>query len=275
MEFTIDDCKEHIIGKLQEGLKNNALHSTCLNWASYDVALDSCVNTFMLEMRIANPDDPTGYRDHQERLALIQTKSNLTNLFSEVLFELSRRRILRPGCRHGGHFTISQVRNLDEGFTITEYGKQWLKSHQSNLLSMEKGRLEESFSQFQPLFGKDYFKRTKEAVSCYFSGNYLACCVMCGAATESILLSAAFIKFDKAQVLNTYRTGSGRSRLEKSLFGQADQYIQDRYAKYTDLINYWRDESGHGDESEIDVHEAYIALLTFSHSAPSHLNFLN
>ncbi len=46
------------------------------------------------------------------------------------------------------------------------------------------------------------------------------------------------------------------------MFGKTSGYIKDRYSRYTEIISYWRDESSHGHESDIDVHETYVSLLT-------------
>lgn len=264
MEFTIDDCEQYIINSLREGLQKNKIDSTKLSHAPYDIKLIRCVESFMCDQKIPDPENHiernNNYSDHEQNR---QTKFTLVNLFSDAFFQLVRKGILRPGERFGGNFYITNVSSLSEGFTVTEYGKEWVINHQnSDLLPSSRGRLESVYNKFQPLFGAEYFRRAKEAVSCYFSANYLACCVMSGAATESILLTAAFIKTNKDEALKIYKTGSGRRRLENLVFGQTSQYIKDRYSKYTDLINYWRDESAHGAESEIDSHEAYIALLS-------------
>lgn len=263
MEFTTDDCEQHIIGELREGLKINKLDSTRLSQAPYDIKLIRCVETFMSDQKIPDPDGLGARNDNYSDLEKNrQMKFALKNLFSDALFQLVRRGILKPGERFGSNFYITNVNSLSEGFTVTGYGNKWLINNQNHLLPASHGRLETIYSKFQPLFGSEYFRRAKEAVSCYFSGNYLACCVMSGAATESILLAVAFVKTNKNEALKIYKTGSGRSRLENYVFGQTSNYIKDRYKRYTDLINYWRDESGHGAESEIDVHEAYIALLS-------------
>lgn len=264
MEFTIDDCEQHIISKLREGIQNTKIESTKLSEAPYDIKLIRCVESFMYDHKIPNPESHIERNDsHSAHQKNRQTKVTLQNLFSDALFQLVRRGILRPGERFGSNFYILNVSSLSEGFTITEYGKKWLICNQNdNFLPVSHGRLEDVYSKFQSLYGVEYFRRAKEAVSCYFSANYLACCVMSGAATESILLSAAFIKTNKDDALKIYKTGSGRRRLENLVFGQTSQYIKERYIRYTDIISYWRDESGHGAESEIDVHEAYIALLS-------------
>ena len=81
-------------------------------------------------------------------------------------------------------------------------------------------------------------------------------------AIESILLSAAFKVADKEEVIKIYYGKNGRGRVEQLVFAKSKDHIKNYYKKYTDLISYWRNESGHGEESDIDVNEAYIAMLT-------------
>jgi hypothetical protein len=265
MQTTIDDCQQYIISTLREGLKKFRLNFTVLHWSSYDVYLAHAVQQFMNSNHLLDPDnirDVVGITDCQETMEMRRVKDVLTSQFSDALWILCRRGILRPG-ENQANSSPGTVRALIEGYAVTEYGKQWLETHcDDDLLPANPDRLSMLFSNFQSMFGKSYFRRAKEAVSCFFSGNYLACCVMCGAATEAILLSAGFAKDDRNKILRLYKATGGRRKLEKNVFGQSSQFIQERYQKYTDLISFWRDESGHGDESEIDVNEAYIAMLT-------------
>ncbi len=266
MEFTIDDCQQFIISTLREGLKNHRLHTTDLHWSSYDVHLPAAVQRFMALNRIPDPQDAHVVigmmHDHQKKMEMHRDKALLEGQFADALWVLCSRGILRPGENQSGS-SPGAVRSLNEGYAVTEYGKQWLENHgNEDLLPASPDRLSSLFNSFQPHFGKNYYKRAKEAVSCYFSGNYLACCAMCGASTESILLSAGFAKDGRDSVLALYKSSGGRRRVENVVFGKARKEIKERYDKYTDLISYWRDESGHGDDSDIDVHEAYIAMLT-------------
>src|SRR5260370_27436419 len=51
------------------------------------------------------------------------------------------------------------------------------------------------------------------------SGNYLACCAMCGAAAESVLLAIAICKTeDEAKVLDAYGQRDGRRKVMRMIF---------------------------------------------------------
>ena len=69
--------------------------------------------------------------------------------------------------------------------------------------------------QFRTMYGDGFFQRAQEAIRCHFATAYLACCVMCGAATESIMLRAAINKKgDEEPVLKEYRRAGGRRHVE-------------------------------------------------------------
>jgi hypothetical protein len=92
---------------------------------------------------------------------------------------------------------------------------------------------------------------------------------MCGAAAESILLAVVIARRgDEASVFRDYRASGGRTRVEKSLLGQAGEPTSSRFHTFMDLLNYWRDDSSHGVASTIDEPEAFDALsrlLRFAH----------
>ena len=74
---------------------------------------------------------------------------------------------------------------------------------------------------FGPIFGSGFQQRANEAIRCYGAHAYLACCVMCGASAESILLNLAIAKDgDEQRVLNKYRAANGRRTLENLVIGQ-------------------------------------------------------
>ena len=71
---------------------------------------------------------------------------------------------------------------------------------------------------YQVRFGPGFYERAQEAVRCYGAHAYLACCVMCGASAESILLAIAIAKKgDEEEVLRLYATAQGRSRVENNI----------------------------------------------------------
>ena len=121
---------------------------------------------------------------------------------------------------------------------------------------------------FADRFGPGYHQRAQEAVKCYIAQAHMACCAMCGAAAESILLSAAIAKSgDEEAVLKEYQTAAGRGRVEKRLLGNVKADTRRRFETFTDLLNYWRDTSSHGRtvaRSELESFDALSRLLRFS-----------
>jgi hypothetical protein len=85
---------------------------------------------------------------------------------------------------------------------------------------------------------------------------------MCGAATESIILSAAIKKHgDEGEVLKRYGSANGRHQVENILIGKTRQNVQSEYRTYSALLKYWRDEAAHGRSSDISDNEAYTSLV--------------
>ena len=86
---------------------------------------------------------------------------------------------------------------------------------------------------------------------------------MCGAAAESILLATAIAKADgnEEQVLRTYGSAQGRSRVENLVIGRASDRIKREFLGLVGLLKYWRDEAAHGQSSQISDNEAYTSLV--------------
>jgi hypothetical protein len=176
-----------------------------------------------------------------------------------ALWELCRKGILRPAA-------IRPVDNPEPfgwRFAVTPYGEQWLGATSgSEVIPTAYGRFAELLAGHGSRFGGGYLSRSQEAIQCYQAHTYLACCVMCGAAAESILLALAIARTgDEARVLREYRTGSGRSRIENLLIGQQPDRTREALATYTELLKYWRDDAAHGTVVEIDEEEAFTALI--------------
>lgn len=114
-------------------------------------------------------------------------------------------------------------------------------------------------SRYQARFGPGFQSRGQEAIRCYGAHAYLACCVMSGAAGESILLSTAIAKHgDESEVLRRYASASGRKNIEDMIFGQSK--LKAEYETFSSLLKYWRDEGGHGKASMINDPEAFSSL---------------
>jgi hypothetical protein len=99
----------------------------------------------------------------------------------------------------------------------------------SDILLAQPGSLAEAFKAYQTEFGDGFVQRALEAIRCRNAEAWLACCVMVGAAAESILLAIAIAKEgDEEKVLRAYGGASGRRRVLDMIVGQASKHIKDR-----------------------------------------------
>ena len=180
--------------------------------------------------------------------------------FHEAAWDLAMRGVLMPApATYAGAGPIAA---LGWEFVVTEYGRQWLDSARRDAIPTDSSRFAELLSSHAPRFTAAFHARAQEAVRCYQAHTHLACCVMCGAAAEAILLSLAFAKKgDEDAVLRIYHGRSGRREVEKLLFAQANQTIRESAAMYTELLKYWRDSAAHGDEAPLGEEQSFIALL--------------
>jgi hypothetical protein len=180
--------------------------------------------------------------------------------FYDAAWELCRRGILRPGIsQYDGQATNDG--HAGNGYSFTSFGKRWLKENAlDDYVPTEPGRFAEMLQAFKDKFGPGFYERSQEAIRCYGAHAYLSCCIMCGAATESIVLAAAIKKNGKETVLQQYNRAQGRTQIENMIIGQANEYIKREYKGYSTLLKYWRDASAHGKKSGITENEAYTSL---------------
>lgn len=188
----------------------------------------------------------------------------LSSVFYEAAWELCRRGILRPGIKCYGEQATADG-GAGNGYSITQFGRTWLQeSNRDNFVPTEPERFGEILAKYKSKFGAGFHERAQQAIRCYGAHAYLACCVMCGASAESIILSAAIEKEkNETEVLNKYRTSHGRRTIENILFGSARNPLKEDYKAYSKLLTYWRNEAAHGMASNIEDNEAYtsVALL--------------
>jgi hypothetical protein len=178
------------------------------------------------------------------QLANTRLQGRLSVPFYSAAWELCRRGIIRPGVH-----TLWEQATLDgsagNGYAVTPFGRQWLKeANHDTFVPTEPERFAGMLKPFRERFGGGFHLRAQEAVRCYSAHAYLACCAMCGAGAESILLACAVAKVgDESEVLKLYAGSQGRGRVEKRLLGQADDSIRQQFLGLTVLIKYWRDEA--------------------------------
>lgn len=175
-------------------------------------------------------------------------------------WDLCRRGILRPGVEAFDAQATADGAS-GNGYSITPFGEQWLKEAESDdFVPTEPERFGQMLARHRRRFGPAFQERGQEAIRCYGAHAYLACCTMCGAAAESVLLSTASAKSDEATVAAMYSTSGGRRRVENLLFGQARAELREECKGYLTLLKYWRDQAAHGRSSGITDNEAYTSL---------------
>lgn len=178
----------------------------------------------------------------------------------EAAWNLCRRGILRPGLRlAGGQATDDGASG--NGYSITSFGKQWLaESEKETFVPTEPERFAQMLANYKDKYGASFQERAQEAVRCYGAHAYLACCSMCGAAAESIMLATAIAKHGESRVLQQYNRSNGRRAVENMILGQRTPSLKEEYLGYATLLKYWRDSASHGSASNITDNEAYTSL---------------
>ncbi len=187
----------------------------------------------------------------------------LSPVFMDAAWELCRMGVLRPGAARVD-FSPKDKHSEEEGFSVTEFGKEWIERFsEDNFIPTDPGRFGELLEPFKDLFGLGFFERAQEAAHCFRTQCHLACCAMCGAATESIVLAAAVAKEgDEEKVVKEYSSSGGRGRVVKRLIGMANKPLQKEFRGFTNLLKYWRDEAAHGKKSGISHGQAFTSLTT-------------
>lgn len=208
------------------------------------------------------------YEGVVEEHDLYNRKIELSPIFYAAAWELCRRGIIRPGIRAIG-LQSTPDGSAGNGYSITPFGKTWLReSDRDDYIPTEPGRFAQMLKPFHGNFGPGFYERSQQAIRCYGAHAYLACCSMCGAAAESILLAIAIQKKNEEEVLKIYNSSQGRSRIENIIIGKARGQTQREFRGFTMLLKYWRDEAAHGKASGISDNEAYTSLallLRFAH----------
>jgi len=215
----------------------------------YDLYLPTIVSNYVRTQNL----DPERQQGHQLR-------QELSTVFLDAAWELARRGIIRPGVREFGQQSTDDG-SAGNGFSVTPFGQQWLTEASETWVPTEPERFAEMLAPFTSHFGPAFHGRAQEAIRCYGAHAYFACCAMCGAAAESILLATAIVRDgDETRVLQMYMSSKGRSKLENMLVGSAREPIRREFQGFTTLLKYWRDAASHGEATAITENEAYTAL---------------
>lgn len=194
-------------------------------------------------------------------------KEPLSPYFYNAAWELCRLGVLRPGVTHH-HAQATDDGNAGNGYSVTPFGEQWLQESGPEYVPTEPGRFAALLEPFARTFGPGFHERAQQAIRCYNAHAYLAACVMCGAAAESILLQLAIAKTgNESETLKLYRRSDGRKKIEDLIVGQQKGGMKADFEACFALLKYWRDESAHGRRSEIGEAEAFTSLALLLRAA--------
>jgi hypothetical protein len=190
----------------------------------------------------------------------------------DAVWELCRIGVLRPGQFAPRGMTQT---TFGDHYVVTTFGRQWLKSASERPL-VDASRLNQLLHSFSSRFGAGYAQRAKEAVTTYRTANWLAACVMAGAAAESILIALAVAKSgEEERILVTYNGPSGRKRTTKLVLDGVGASLQQQLEDALFVLHYWRDSASHGvatEITEIQAHASLMQLLRLAQFADKHWN---
>jgi len=177
---------------------------------------------------------------------------DLSPLFIDACWELCRRGILRPYT----HDVTGQGTTQGAGFSITAPGKKWLQEDElDDYVPTEPYQFAKMLEPYTIVFGNGFQERAQEAVRCYNAHAFLACCVMSGAAGETILNKIA----DKLKIKRKEYEPITATR--QKIF---DNLTSDRTKEYlmafSDIVKYLRDEGMHHENWETKPEKAYMSL---------------
>ena len=178
----IDDAIEHLVGYLRDEITKPPPRASLIaveNKWHCDLWLPIAVANFWQPR--GHPTSTAEPRQQQET-AYYQS-------FYDAAWELCRIGVLRPGqnAPMGNRWAGTEFQG--DGFSLTEFGRGWVQTAAQHSPS-DPSRFSEVLQPFIGRFGEGFAQRAAEASRCYRTTNYLACCVMAGAAAESILLAS-------------------------------------------------------------------------------------
>jgi hypothetical protein len=181
--------------------------------------------------------------------------------FYDAAWELCRIGVLRPGPHASmGQGSIGGGTYSGDGYSITQFGHEWLADPDRRAAG-DPSRMSEILMSFGRMYGPGFAQRAVEAVRCHRTQNYLAACVMSGAAAESILLAVAIEKTkDEKKVLKQYAGAGGRGLTTKMVVSGLRGSIVRQYEAALQVLHYWRDDAAHGMATTISEVEAYASL---------------
>ena len=253
-KFSEEDALARILSYLRSGKRGGFSTPDYGNDIYIPNVVSECFNEVKADWQRQNPDvRAVGFE--------LDDRTN-SEPFYDAAWNLCTRGVLRPGITIPGR-QFEHAGIIGGGFNLTSYGRQWLSEVSGyECIPSEFGRFSQLLASHAQRFGDGYQVRSQEALRCYRAHTYLACCVMCGAASESILLALAVAKTsDEERILKDYRTNRGRSKIENLILSNQNSHIQQELPNYTSLLTYWRNDAAHGANTSISEGTAFTSLV--------------
>jgi len=236
----IDDAIEYLVGYLRDRIAQSPRTPLIAGGAEYgcDLWLPIAVATFWQSR--GHPIDAADPRQRPHDATYYRP-------FYDAAWGLCRIGVLRPGQNAPMGNRRAGTEFQGDGFSLTEFGRGWVQTAAQHPPS-DPSRFSEVLQPFIGRFGEGFTQRATEASRCYRTTNYLACCVMAGAAAESILLAVAIAKMagDEVRVLAQYRGAQGRKKITSLITGGLRQGLAEQFVMASGNLNFWRDEAAHG-----------------------------
>ncbi len=251
VSLTLDDATKILIGWLKDSV--NGAKPMLLSNSGYDIHLPHLAATYLKKNYHLEPD-----------FGGTSIFNKYSYLFYDAAWDLCLRGILRMSPKDNRSESNARNVAIGNGYSITPLGHQWLQQSKEEIfIPTDPSSFSNIISGYREAFGDGFMQRSQEAIKCYNGLAFLACCVMCGAAAEAILLSVAERKLGNLdEVLKIYKGRDGRSQLEKKIIGDKKEYIKEKFSILNNLLKFWRDEASHGAITEIGKQEALYSLQT-------------
>lgn len=159
-----------------------------------------------------------------------------------VGIRICRLGILRPGRR------LKPDDGIGGRFSLTKDGRQQLRAAAAHgLVAVAGSAIVSELEPHARLFGEAFIERVVDAVTSHGAGAHLACCAMCGAAAETVLLALAIALGGPVEaVMNEYRASSGRRALMRRIRNGLPSTASSQIESYAKPLDYWRDAASHG-----------------------------
>jgi hypothetical protein len=235
--ITLEEAHDFLVKLIHEHLKVNKLRELG-SQNGYDILITIIVDKSLPQLQ-QYPPMPASIDG--------KIKTKVYRAFQDAAWELCLAGLLRPSPFDTGYNASG------EGYSITEIGFKWFASDEIDRSVQSTHMIGRLLDQYSDQFGKAYQKKSQEAVKNYQARTFISCCSMCGAAAEAIVLALAIEKSqDREQTRAEYYTGHGRSRIINKVFGGLTDGAKAQYRAGIDLVNAYRDECSHGDDTDID-----------------------